>query len=70
MGFYLQVFFCTGINEIGAIWRLPNFVKSYYNDLRNVMQAGEQFMVIFIVPHYNVSGREFLVNLEKILCGL
>jgi len=56
--------------KIGAIWRLPNFVKSYYNDLRNVMQAGEQFMVIFIVPHYNVSGREFLVNLEKILCGL
>jgi len=50
MVLYLQVLFLGRHKmKIGAIWRLPNSVKSYYNDSYNVMQAREQFMDVFIV---------------------
>lgn len=56
--------------KIGTAWRLPNSVKSYYNDSYNVMQAREQFMDVFIALDLEVAERAFLDNQEKGQCGL
>jgi hypothetical protein len=56
--------------KTGIICLLSNFMKPYYNDSYDVLQAGEALMDVFIILDSKVGGRAFVDNREKGRCGL